>query len=622
MKRKFTVIVTLLLALVMCFALVACGTTDDPNGGGKPLTKEEAIDKALTSLDEYLEADVQGGTLSYDFHTQNSEALKNSYDFAKKGDEVFYIKDDVKHMVDLKTGLRYVEGDDGWSFDRTLYPQGTIEYVLAVLEAAVDNERPAASENGTANNHYGDIVYNAKNKTLSVKVELDERVNRALGPVQTTYDANGSVKNLIDEYFAEYYVDIVKAVPEIKTLFGKPLTVKKIADFIKNTLKLSKDSSMIAFIEGYIDANVSDRYDAYLEQKGITGEALTAAKSRTIGQAIEGALAYVNAKIDLAEIADGDYSSVLSVIEPLINGTDEAKAAVLDELIEYIALSDVDVSSFDNDVTSLVDTITGLLDGIKIKSLIDDMENKKIPGMSTFVSTALGIAAPTVKEIIAKPVTFEALDATLTMTLDADYAVDKITVDLLAAHDYDEQTTLPFLSDNDYSAKVTLALGAAPQWLENADMEFVKYTEGSDVVTHRYISAIMNLDQNADAKVYFETRMLDSFTVDEITVYYGDDDARYDNVVTFDAQTSSFVFDNDAVVAILDNEIAQGNNVMTLNVRATVHVGDTDSYGVGIAVYVVPDASAKTVKNFLTYVMSSLQFPQDKPQDAPQESAS
>ncbi|MCH5161972.1 MAG: hypothetical protein J1G38_00590 [Clostridiales bacterium] len=605
MKKRLALIVTMLLVLVMSFALMACDNPDGPGGVKRPPTKEEIAEKAVSSLAEYLGAAEQQGRIDYALDTENTEKVNGYIEFVKNGSMFFYKSGDdgAENMLDLDTGMSYVKTDAGWVVKNSLIPQNAAEYALdVIMNSDVDLDVDFEF-------NLDEMTYDAKARAFSHSTDVAQNINRVLSPLQETYDGEGSLRNLIDAYLAEYNREITDAVPFLK-LLGTSLTVKNIAPALRLLIVSAKDEKLIDFIGANFGEELEDAiYDLLNAMDvGPGSAAMKKAKARTIGEAAEGLLAYIADKIDLAAIANGDYSSVTSIIMPLINGTDEERFAVLSELVDYLLLSDVDTSNLDNDLKGLFDTIIDLMSGIKIKPLIDGLTELEIPGMSAMAELALGIVTPVVKTIVAEPVTFKKLGGATTVKLMPDYTVESITVEFNASHDYNKQTALPFLSDNDYYASFTITpTGSSAD--AKAELEFAPFDGENTEVLHTYASAIVRLDSDAPVYVYLETRMLKRVSVGSFTsvCHYSDGgtDAIYDIGMSFDEKTSSFVLDTKQFKKSV-SEMFEYGEVVSVTVSAIVTVGGGDSYQALVALYIVPDAQPETAAGLLANMLAAL----------------
>lgn len=615
MKKKFTVIITMLLAFVMSFALMACGSPD----GETPPDKTVVVQKALTSLVGYMSAAEQRGKLGYELDTAKTDEKSASIEFKKNGQKVFYSygndENGAARMFDLGTGVDYIKTQAGWALGSSMSvnPQSIMEYALAVVMSGSNGNSRAASSGSDFT--LDDIRYNSKSNTLSINIDIADEINRLLGPIQEVYFAEGSVLDLIDAYIGEYYKELIKSVPALKVL-GKPLTVNKIANGVKDLIVLAKDEQLIGFIEANSDLKIREKYEKFLEQNGVTGAELEAAKARTIGEGLEGLIAYIDAKIDFAAIAGGDNSSIMSIITTLVNGTDEQKAELLNEVLQYVVLAEVDTTNLKDDISGLFDTVIDLLKGLKIKPHIDGMSNLSIPGMPDGAATALGIASPVIKEIIAEEVTFEKLGASVVVKLNADYSIYSVKLNMYASHDYEGQTELPFLSDNDYSAKLTFIPTGFSNEPLNAPMEFAPYDAETNGNVHLNAYAIMRLDETGDVTVYHECRMFeDGVTVGDIELacVYGDGETfalEASEAVNFDESQSSFVFDASAVNTMMGHLLQQGQDLKYLDMQATVYYGEdeSDMYTANVRVYLVSDASQDSAAQLIKNVFESLGF--------------
>lgn len=614
MKKRLRVIVTAVLAVVMSLALFACGEPDKHKN--KP-DKATVVQKAALSLDEYFGATTKSGRLGYKFDTKNTEPFGEFIDFETSDGRVFYELGEndakVKSMFDVATGLKYVETKDGWMYDKFLYPQGTIEYAVAVMNASADDgaQDADADSSSAPELDLDNIVYNSSKNTLSASFDFSERVNRALYPIQEVYESEGSVIDLMDEYLSEYYPEITAAVPMLKLTVKPPLTVNKISTLLKATLALAKDRTLVEFVTNSSDGVTAADYEAFLVKCGFAGEALADAKARTVGEAIEGALAYINAKIDVQAIAGGDFSGVTELVKTFVSGNEQQKAAALAEIVQYVFVRDVDVTNFDKDVATLFDTVYDLLDAVKVKPLIDKLDTVALPGMSTQIAAIVGMGAPVVKEAIVSRTTFTALGGEVTFKLYPNYSVSEVNAKFIASHDYDGEASLPVLSDNDYTAEFTFI----PSGTSNdplPEISLARFDGKTEVSFPAMSAAVMNLGDESDAVVYLETRMFDSVEVVGITAAIVDENDERElvdgAVVRFDAQTSSLVFDCNGVQTVIAAKTMQGVRVKCVAANIVLSYGEDDGQTVDsdVIVFLAEDATSQSAETLVADIISSL----------------
>ncbi len=137
MKKKLTAIISLLIAVVMSFALIACDNGDNgDNGNSAPPVLSSAIAK-LKSADGY-----KGGIK----FLASTEKHKNAVDFEgaieKRGSKFKATAGEgnatEQYIFDLKTGYLYSDTQNGYYFE-TLLPAGTIDYAQFMIGKMLEN---------------------------------------------------------------------------------------------------------------------------------------------------------------------------------------------------------------------------------------------------------------------------------------------------------------------------------------------------------------------------------------------------------------------------------------------------------------------------------------------------
>lgn len=607
MKKRLLTIVAALIALVMSFALFACGGEVVPGNRDKSPDKAKILQTAQMSVVNYLGAATQSGAFSFELDTANSEPLGYGFDFVKSGEKIFVSsgEGDEKNesMFDISRGLLYVKTDAGWAYMHSSYPQGSVEYAMSVMAAAQSPANAAQQPDSDVDM----FAYDAKTRTLSYSVDYAERINTAIMPVHDAYENGDSVIDLIDAYLEIYYDKIVESMPEIKTLVKPPLTVYKLGELLKVTAAFSKDKSLRDIVDGMDNATAED-YDALLVQAGLTGEALADAKARTVAQAVEGVLAYVNAKIDVKAIAGGDFSSLQALLAPFMSDDAAAQSQAIAELVQYVLISDVDVSTFEKDVSTLIDTVYDVLDTVRIKTLVDELGNISVPGMSTQIAALVGMGASVVKEAIVTGTSFKELSCTVVFELDSEYAVAKASVKFFASHDYAGETELPVLSDNDYSAKFTLTPSEYSDELV-PDITLAVYTGEGGVVIPELVTAIARLDTETDASVYIETRMFASAQVSVVGAAIVDETNEttpIEGIANYDEKTRSVVFDYDELKAALLQAESNGARARYVSAVVKVNGGENYKFDVNVVLFVAADASPESAEVLLTDIAETL----------------
>ena len=117
MKKRLIAFVSMLMAFVLCFALVACDgqapTTDntdpkDPIKPGPTTTASMTVKQALNAVDKLLTGeDGWKGEASYKLSTANTDELKDTVKLDKRGNRVEVAIGEESMILDMETGYAY-----------------------------------------------------------------------------------------------------------------------------------------------------------------------------------------------------------------------------------------------------------------------------------------------------------------------------------------------------------------------------------------------------------------------------------------------------------------------------------------------------------------------------------
>ena len=148
MKKRLVTILSLVLAFVLCFSLVACGGDKGGNSGNKgdgpentdpPQTDNTisiSVNDALDAVNGVLNAKGFTGTASYTLSTKNTEALTDNVTLDKRGSKLKIASKNNETIIDFQTGYVYYKYGDYYAYDHEFYANafGYAQYLLASLE--------------------------------------------------------------------------------------------------------------------------------------------------------------------------------------------------------------------------------------------------------------------------------------------------------------------------------------------------------------------------------------------------------------------------------------------------------------------------------------------------------
>lgn len=190
MKKKLTAIISLLIAVVMSFALIACDNGDNgDNGNSAPPVLSSAIAK-LKSADGY-----KGGIK----FLASTEKHKNAVDFEgaieKRGSKFKATAGEdnatEQYIFDLKTGYLYSDTQNGYYFE-TLLPAGTIDYAQFMIGKMLENANVESIDDL--------FEYDGDTRTATYAYDGAAQANAYLAPIISAYKNNSNAVTLINNY--------------------------------------------------------------------------------------------------------------------------------------------------------------------------------------------------------------------------------------------------------------------------------------------------------------------------------------------------------------------------------------------------------------------------------------
>lgn len=526
MKKRLITILSLILAFVLCFALVACGgdnTTspsnkpnkpNKPSGSDDPEPEEPSVpsvsitlNQALDVIDEVLSVQGFTGTASYTLSTKNTETLTESVALDKRGNKIKVTAGNDEYIVDIATGYVYNSGENGYTYDHVLNANvvGYVQYVIDNLDDTTGAKDIKA-------------VYDEENNTLTYVVEKSESVNAYLEPLQSAYKKNKNIGMLLDDY--------------CKLLFGKKFDAmyKVFEGYIKDS------KNTVGTVLEALKAKGLD-VEAILEMTGnsLPKDQMNAIKARPLNNVVAGAYKYLMSS----------FGGMLPMAEAENGG--EGTSVAVGGGMKYFAFELLNAALFEKvteaEVKSALDEIYVLLNLAKsfgVKTLIDTVL-KDIPKAADLYT------------VIKDGVTLKNATITVTVKVDDNKKVKGVKVVCSAAHTYDGKAAEGLiLADNDYlaSAEITIdeyktstedfviALDPACDYKMPVTALLYEVTDKSVSVYYETAGKTVNV-----SSYFLEVESPDGKTA-QIT------DAAKD-AFKFDAATSSFVFDGALVKTAL-----------------------------------------------------------------------
>lgn len=430
MKKKFIVLISVIVAFIMSLSLVACGGND--RGGNAVAPSAGAVKSAMS---DFLQVDGFAGKVGLEVSTKNTQPIKYEFGIEKR-DEVIELAvdfsnmfpsesgiempfDPIKAYIDLKGGyfgMSPIMGFGGNQMSQ-LFPSGLFDYISGALGgidiSADDITLPEFKFNAST----GEIYYN---------IALSEYANKVLLPLYDAYEMNKSIIDLAEDYslaFSDDKVSVKSYYELLKTNIG---TIESYT--VDSFLGMLEDVSpqAVAVIREQIDNNFT------VEQKAAIG-------SRTIGQMMVGLSKYLTSFGIASAQADDSASGSVSTY-PIASLKD-----IVDGAIDAILFSEIDSETYEKDLQdamTLVDTALKM----RVNQVLPNLLPSTYVGMLNF--------------LIDNEITFDKLDFVIAAKIDAGGKVRSISASANIKHSYtaaQNAANIPELfADNDYSFKMRL----------------------------------------------------------------------------------------------------------------------------------------------------------------------
>lgn len=529
MKKKLLCLISLLVAFIMSFSLIACNNDKGPDGPDGPDDDEKdgtdktyslTVERLANSVDKFMVGSYKG-SIEATISSDNVNETKYTVSIEKRGDELRVIYDKTDAIVNLKTGYAYVkvgEGDRGY---QQALPAGQIDYIVDMYKDAVkdiDKTVEIKSEDG--------VEYDNKTNTLKLSVDAKDAVNGVLGPVQEAYKDNQTLKWLLNEYLETIYPDSSDPLHEL----------------LGDVVKFVDDNKDVTV--GSLLTLVDVSLDEILDQVGLELPAwqLTKIKNRKLGEALMGLVGFLEDSDNLANIMEG--------------------AIDVDTLIDAMFFDEVNTANLKSKLETYTSAIELLASRVEIKTTLDNL-------MTQFDENPI---AQEVFNLVKNEFGFTKLSSSATIAFDDDYLISSFEATADAAHNYTGNATSMVLGDNNYHAyaKITITeymTDAAP-----FEFEFVAAEEAPE---YDRLVAVVPETVSGDVSVYYETAGR-AVTVTIDTVYYTTDSGSQEidkTKVAYSADTKSFVFDGATVGSVLEQDDFTGAIV----VETTVAAGDAQT---------------------------------------------
>ena len=546
MKKRLIAFVSMLLAFVLCFALVACDgqtpTTNNPNGpeppvgpGGDPINppagmSSMTVEQALNAVGK-LFADEDGwkGTASYKLSTANTDELKDTVGLEKRGNRVEITIGDESLIYDMTTGYGYYKEVSGY-YASQMTPGGVVDYARYLVGGALTDELTGAT-----------FYYNKETGAASFELDLAKKINDALAPLYDAYKKGKNVNALLNAYCLQYtkmsFDDLYTAVKTVVAAYK---------DYTVNDVLLSLKAAGLDLL-------------AILEENGIviSKEEMEVFGPRKIKEMVAGAYVYINNMMaDMT--ADDETSEVEGGME-----------SMLTELLNAMFMEEYDEKTINEAFTSIEAMIEGVL-AMNVKTTIDS--NKEMLPNELYV-------------MIQNGVKIEALKLNVTAVFDKDKNVTELNFTAEFKHDYKGTTEgLDVLADNNYYAEAGLKIEEYTTDIGGFEFELVE--GGADISAT--VSYIVYSPDGQTVSAYLELGGANGI-VESIDVYVGNlleepEMVTNANTVTFNTITSCVEFKGELIAAFFNEDTEAGYTI-----TAVLHYEDVDLTTTVMLVYLNDD---------------------------------
>lgn len=497
MKKKLTAIISLLIAVVMSFALIACDNGDNgDNGNSAPPVLSSAIAK-LKSADGY-----KGGIK----FLASTEKHKNAVDFEgaieKRGSKFKATAGEgnatEQYIFDLKTGYLYSDTQNGYYFE-TLLPAGTIDYAQFMIGKMLENANVESIDDL--------FEYDGDTRTATYAFDGAAQANAYLAPIISAYKNNSNAVTLINNY-------LKLASPDPT----RPYTLDGVLDMAVTFVASQPEVTLGAMIQA-ASAYGIDVY-GLLEKSGVLAK---------FGITLDAA---TKQKIEARRVAE--FVTALNEVATEIKNNPQL-AQDIPAILDRLFVRDVTVTDLRASLNSLKNLIVAFLTIQEVKPLVD----KYLGGMTPAYLREL-------YAVIVNGVEIEKFDLTVSVKFDGNNDIVGVAASGNFAHDYQGDATGYYvLSDNNYKFDVKLDISEYLTAPSTFDMTFAENAGAANITS---VISLVYGNYGDEVSVYFETGGKEIVpTISAETPY-----------MSYDAQTTSFKFDMRAVKEAYAEEIQSG----------------------------------------------------------------
>ncbi len=565
MKKRFISFISMLVAFVMCFALVACGDDGAGNNGGNGGTGGEITGPTVTAAEaanavkELITSDGYSAKFSVNIKSDNTGESIYAVDVKKLGSRIMIpVSATENAVIDLETGYVYSVSDSGATYMHVI-PQGFTAYLAGFLDA-----------NGVEFD-LADIMpeYDAATKSMTYELDFANAVNTVTKPFYDAVKFDKTVGALLDDY--------VSLLTDGQLNFGNLLVM---LDMLVEESKDQTIAETIAAIKQFAQMSGIGELTELLDS--IPQDFLQAYGDRKIGEIMIGLYDYFTAMMPTESTAEDETV-------PPVSGDGDADIGMqtfIEGLINAALNSEVDMSTFDAKYSEIKNLIEIALD-YKVKALVLPML-EDVPELKAFVENGVKL---------------EKFGGEYTLKFDDNKKLTEFALELGITHDYKGETQgFTFLADNHYSIEFGFTVDWTKPDAEDFEFEFVPETEQ---FVDTMVTGVAHVSAN-NLSIMLETGgvEIENFEIGSSALYSPSGailSTIENDSIAFDKETGKIVLNNLQPTGSSAAEIPAGSNIV-VNIR--YWAGDTQ-YRVVVNVLLL-DNDPENVLNTLTELLEKI----------------
>ncbi len=489
MKKRFTAIIAMIVALVMSFALIACNGDTNPGGSANPGgeitggdTDGSASKRAYNAMNELLGKKGFTATFDYALDTEKSAKVESEGTIVLSGNRLKAATGDMSMVMDFGTGYNYFLDENNTAVGYTTgMPAGLFGHAFDMFADELGGLQITDAQWAAAD---AAIAYDKATDTLSYKFDLAEQINAYTENVYKAYKQDKSVMWVIDEYIldategAMQFSPVQQGVTGVTSIYNTVVTLtESLAPMpLGELLKMLKQSGFD--VEAMLEENGMSLSEL-LAQLGVTEAEF---KARTLDEAIVGAYKAVMEMIqgnpgddtpmpepaaegNVGEDSDGDVGTITGPgmsesIMPMLMAALQG-ALTYEKTAQDPAAKEV--------VEQLLGMVVSAADGAKVKQLVD----KELADAELAETEPSPLAFAIKNGIQAKEVSL-----TAALKLDGE-SLAGLNIVGVASHKYvaaGEETVPALFDDNNYVFEFGIKFTEI-----SSDIAPIEFNRGNDV---------------------------------------------------------------------------------------------------------------------------------------------